>query len=89
MTEGRGSLTCREGDRGDDRRGGGGCEELSEFTCSSGGELCVCVCVCVIVSVKLTAQRPSRLYCCLSPQQKLSGGDRLAASLISALFPLL
>lgn len=61
---------------------GGGCEDLSEFTCSSGGELRVCVIVCV----KLT-QRPTLLYCCLSPQQKLSGGDRLAASLISGLFP--
>lgn len=47
-----------------------------------GVSVCVRMCVCV----KLT-QRPTRLYCCLSLQQKLSGADRLAASLISALFP--
>lgn len=47
----------------------------------------VASCVCDSVCVKLTAQRPTLLYCCLSLQQKLSGGDRLAASLISALFP--
>lgn len=45
------------------------------------------VCACVYVCVELTTQRPSLLYCCLSLKQKLSGGDRLAASLISALFP--
>ena len=45
--EERGALTCREGDRGDDRRAGP-CEELSEFTCSSGGELCACDSVCEV-----------------------------------------
>lgn len=49
----------------------------------------VASCARVIVCVKLTTQRPTRLYCCLSPQQKLSGGYRLAAALISALFPSL
>lgn len=41
------------------------------------------------LSVCEVNERPTPLYCCLSPQLKLSGRDRLAASLISALFEIL
>lgn len=69
--------------------GGGREEELTEFTCVS---VCVClfVCVCVCVSARVCVCAQARalyslLYCCLSLKQKLSGADRLAASLITTL----
>lgn len=58
---------------------GGREEELTEFTCVS-LHLCVLVCACTS-----TRALYSLLYCCLSLKQKLSGADRLAASLITIL----
>lgn len=56
-------MTCREGDRGDDGRAGL-CEELSEFTCSSGGEprVFVCVCVCEVNDAAAAANSTLLLF---------------------------
>lgn len=59
--------------RGDDRRGEGG--SWVNLPAPPVARLSVCE----------VNERPTLLYCCLSPQLKLSGSDRLAASLISAL----